>query len=104
MKIDKVKMFTSCSYLTQLDILDDKKRLWVSFDCGYGQELVSYTVENLIFAMNGDEYKDPKRLEKREGVYCEPFGKFTKNVKWFDNYFDCRQYTDQILEEEEQQA
>ena len=99
---DLTQMFTSCSYLTQLEILDGKKRLWVSFNCGYGQELVSYTIENLIHALNGDEYKDPKLLLKRDGVYLEPFGKFSKNVKWFDNYFDCRQYTDQLqLEEQE---
>mgnify|MGYP003135873536 FL=1 len=97
---DKLKMFNRCSALTQLEILEDTKRLWVSFDCGYGQELVSYTVDNLIYALNGDEYKDPKHLVKRDGVYCEPFGKFTKNVKWFDNYFECRQYTDNLRDKE----
>jgi hypothetical protein len=91
------KYYSNCSARTQEEIDEGDSRIWCSFDCGYGQEIISYTKEQLLFTLNNDEYSDKKKLIKRDGVNLEPFGQWVKNAKWFDNYFDCKQYTNDVL-------
>ena len=103
MKIDKVKMFMQTCRSTQEEILAGD-RIWVSFDCGYGQELVSYTKEALIHSLNSDTHDS--KGKPRSGVYTEPFGDFTRNLRWFDNYYECKLYTTdmQIAKQEKESA
>ena len=67
----------------------------VSFNCGYGQEMGSYTPAEFFQAMNS-QWNDSKY------DYCylagddSPFGKWTTNAKWFNNYYECREYTNSL--------
>ena len=54
----KLNMFRQACGATQADILEGD-RFWVSFNCGYGQEMVSYTPAEFFQAMNS-QWNDSK--------------------------------------------
>tara|TARA_R100000995_G_scaffold67280_1_gene35926 strand:- start:344 stop:670 length:327 start_codon:yes stop_codon:yes gene_type:complete len=91
-RFKKLDLFKKASGATQADILEGN-RFWVSFNCGYGQEMVSYTPAEFFQAINSQWNDSKYDLPSYLAGDDSPFGKWTTNARWFNNYYECREYT-----------